>query len=70
MAVAFSRSTWVTRIPRLWYQFYIPMCRDGEPSGFFFVVYFLLAAYAFVSAPRDEKLLRAAVGLLFIYLTA
>ena len=61
--------TWVIRIPRLWYQFYIPMHRDREASGYFFILYFVFALYAFVRAPREEKLLMGPMGLLCIYVT-
>ncbi len=60
---------WVIRIPRLWYQFYIPMYREREASGYFFIFYFLFALYAFLSARKEEKVLMAPIGLLFTYLT-
>jgi len=61
--------TWVIRIPRLWYQFYIPMYRDREASGYFFIFYVSFALWAFVRAPKEEKLLMGPIGLLSIYLT-
>jgi hypothetical protein len=64
-----SVKTWTIRIPRLWYQFYIPMYRDREASGYFFLFYFAFATYAFVGASRPQRLLMAPMALVFGYLT-
>ena len=48
-------ATWFKRMPRLWYQLYIPMYRDLEPSGWFFIGYFVFGLYAFVSGTRHDK---------------
>jgi hypothetical protein len=61
--------TWTIKIPRLWYQFYIPMYLRREASGAFFLFYFSFALYAFVSAPRERKVLMGPVALVFGYLT-
>ncbi len=60
---------WIVKIPRLWYQSYIQMYRDKEPSGNFFIFYFIFSLYAFWNATTEEKILMAPVLLLFVYLT-
>ena len=62
-------ATWFKRMPRLWYQLYIPMYRDLEPSGWFFVGYFVFGLYAFVSGTRHDKVLMTPIVLVFAYLT-
>jgi hypothetical protein len=61
---------WIFKIPRLWYQQYIPMYRDPEPSGIFMIVYCAAALCAYVIGHRDRRLaVMAPVGLLCAYLT-
>ena len=60
---------WLTKIPRLWYQFYIQMYTYKEPSGIYFIFYFLFALYALFSADRENGILILPIVLLFIYLT-
>jgi 4-amino-4-deoxy-L-arabinose transferase-like glycosyltransferase len=60
---------WIKKIPRLWYQSYIPMYRDKEPSGKLFIFYLLSGAYGFFVAGRKEKVLISPICLLFIYLS-
>lgn len=59
---------WVTRMPRLWYQFYIPLYRDREASGGFFVFYFIFALCTLWKGAKQERDLMAPVCFLFIYL--
>ncbi|MFC1645810.1 hypothetical protein ACFL2Y_01375 [Candidatus Omnitrophota bacterium] len=62
--------TWITRIPRLWYQNYIPMYYPlVEASGSFFIFYFIFALLAVLFSRGQEKILMAPIGFLFIYLT-
>lgn len=60
---------WLIKIPRLWYQFYIPMYLYKEASGNFFIFYFVLALFALFKGVREEKILMAPICLLFVYLT-
>jgi len=78
MGLAFERirkhpvecfKNWVIKIPRLWYQFYIPMYRYKEASGNFFIFYFILTLFALWKSAREEKILIAPICLLFVYLT-
>ena len=62
-------SVWLARIPRLWYQNAVPLYRDREASGTYFIFYFIFAVYAFFSFPAEQRLFMAPAGLLFIYLT-
>jgi hypothetical protein len=64
-----SVKTWLIRIPRLWYQLYVPMYRRGEPSGAWCIAYLLLALCALVSARGEERLLMAPAALLCVYVT-
>ncbi|MDD5731140.1 MAG: glycosyltransferase family 39 protein, partial [Candidatus Omnitrophica bacterium] len=61
--------SWLHNIRRLWYQNYIPMYLYKEPSGGFFIFYFLSALYAFFKSPGQEKALMAPVGIIFAYLS-
>jgi hypothetical protein len=60
----------VRRLPRLWFQFYIPMYADPEASGLFFVAYFGLAVWGFVAVDRDVRLRMLPIVLLFLYQNA
>ncbi len=60
---------WIIRIPRLWYQFYVPLYRDKEASGGFFIFYFIFALCALWKGAKEERALMAPLCLLFIYLT-
>jgi hypothetical protein len=57
----------LTRLPRLWFQFYIPMYEDPEPSGAYFLFYFIFAVYAFLAVERDIRLRMWPVVLMFLY---
>ena len=60
---------WITRIPRLWYQDYLPIYAYREASSWWFVFYFIFSLLAFFLSSGREKILMAPVGLSFIYLT-
>lgn len=60
---------WISRIPRLWYQNYLPIYAYREASGWFFIFYFIFALLAFFLSSGREKILMVPVGLLFIYLS-
>jgi 4-amino-4-deoxy-L-arabinose transferase-like glycosyltransferase len=60
---------WIIKIPRLWYQFYIPMYATREASGGFFIFYFICALSGLWKGTKDEKILMAPIILLFVYLT-
>jgi len=60
---------WFTRLPRLWYQFYIPMYRDAEASGLYFLAYFALAGAALVRARRAERVRMMPAVLMFAYVS-
>jgi hypothetical protein len=62
-------ANWVLKIPRLWYHNYIPMYRDKEASGGFFIFYFALAVFGFCYASAESRLAMAPIWLLFLYLT-
>jgi hypothetical protein len=55
------------RLPRLWFQFYIPMYADPEPSGLFFLAYFVLAVFALVAVQHDVRLRMLPIVLLFLF---
>ncbi|MDO8535691.1 MAG: glycosyltransferase family 39 protein [Candidatus Omnitrophota bacterium] len=61
--------TWIMRIPRLWYQNYIPMYGYREASGGFFIFYFVFALYAFYKGAGSERFLMGVVWILFAYVT-
>lgn len=60
---------WITKIPRLWYQNYIPMWEDKEASGGFFVFYFIFLLFGCRGSNYKEKVLMMPVLFLFGYLT-
>ncbi len=60
--------TWITRIPNLWYQDYIPIYNRNEASGLFFIVYFFFGAYSFRTIKRSGLILAGPVCCLFVYL--
>jgi len=60
--------SWVVKIPRLWYQYYIPMYLYREAAGGFFIFYFIFALFALRKGTKEETVLMAPVCLLFIYL--
>jgi hypothetical protein len=60
---------WLKRIPSLWWQNYIQLYPMKWPPGIFFVVYFALAAYAFLTGNREDRVLMWPLALLFMYLT-
>ena len=60
---------WITTIPNLWYQNWRQIYQVKEPSGNFFLFYFVFAVYAFFRGKREEKILMGPVYLLFVYLT-
>jgi 4-amino-4-deoxy-L-arabinose transferase-like glycosyltransferase len=60
---------WVGGVPRLWFQDNIHIYRDREPSGVFAVVYFFLAAHAFLRGSQERRHLMAPVVLFIGYLT-
>lgn len=60
---------WIKKIPRLWYQNYIPMYLYREASGGFFIFYLIFSIYAFWKSRSKERVLMLPICLLFIYLT-
>jgi hypothetical protein len=59
---------WITKIPRLWYQDYIPMYGVPEASGLWFVFYLAFALVSFALAPVGRRASMGVVALLFGYL--
>ena len=59
---------WARKMPRLWFQNYVPIYRDPEASGLYFLCYFAFAIVAWCACPR-ARLLMSPVALLFAYLT-
>jgi len=59
---------WFLKIPRLWYQFYVPIYYYNEASGGFFIFYFIFAVIALLESSKNERLLMIPICLLFIYL--
>lgn len=59
---------WISRIPELWYQNYVKRYLYKEPSGFYFIFYFVFSMAAFIGSTKQEKLLMLPIGLLFLYL--
>ncbi len=55
------------RLPRLWFQLYIPMYAEPEASGLFFLAYFGLALWALVAVERDVRLRMLPIVLLFLF---
>ena len=59
---------WIKRLPRLWYQNYIQMNPYREPSGAWFIVYFVFSALAIVLMKKEMRIVCAPVVLLFVYM--
>ncbi len=59
---------WVQRLPRLWYQNYIKMYAYREPSGLWFIIYFIFSILALILMPPPIRIACAPVILLFIYM--
>ena len=59
---------WISRLPRLWYQRYDQMYFYKEPSGNFFIFYFVFAVIALWGLESSGRLLVAPICLLFLYL--
>lgn len=59
---------WVKRLPRLWYQNYIQMYYYREPSGIWFIGYFILALFGFFLMEPAERMWWTPIVLLFVYL--
>ena len=64
-----AMKTWITTVPRLWYQNYVQRNSIPEPSGNFIIFYFVFAFYAFFRGQRRERNLMWPVLILCIYLT-
>jgi hypothetical protein len=60
---------WLAKVPRLWYQAYIPMYGVPEASGLWFLLYLALALAAFRLSPRERHAGLGLVALLAAYLT-
>lgn len=60
---------WITSAPRLWYQNHIQMYEKKEPSGKWFIFYFIAGAIALFTARREERKLMSPLWLAFCYLT-
>ena len=58
---------WIMKIPRLWFQYYVPMYLESEASGAWFVAYFMFALLGFAFAAREQRVLMGVVGVLFAY---
>ncbi len=60
----------VSRLPRLWFQLYVPMYLEREASGGWFLCYVVLAGWAVGAAGRETRLLMLPVVVLFLYQNA
>jgi hypothetical protein len=60
---------WVRNIPRLWFQQYIQMYIDREPSGNFILIYFLFFVIALVLSPVRTRCFMLPIILLVVFLT-
>lgn len=58
------------RLPRLWFQFYIPMYADREASGAYFRLYFVFAMVALLAAGADGRKRMVLLVMLFLYQNA
>jgi 4-amino-4-deoxy-L-arabinose transferase-like glycosyltransferase len=59
---------WISRIHRLWYQRYDQIYYYKQPSGNFFIFYFLFAIVAILGLDSRGRLLVAPIILMFLYL--
>ena len=59
---------WFLRLPRLWYQNYIDMYDYPEPSGGWFIFYFISSVAALIQAGKRLRFILSPVVLLFIYM--
>lgn len=59
---------WIQRLPRLWYQDYIDMYQYREPSGIWFIMYFLFSVAALILVGPDLRIALSPILLLFIYM--
>jgi hypothetical protein len=60
---------WILKIPRLWYQDYVPKYDKKEANGWFFIFYFCFAVYGFFTVRGFARSGMMLVMLLFLYLT-
>ena len=60
---------WIEKIPRLWYQKYIPMYAYRESSGIYLLFYLAFAVFGFLTSSLQQKRAQLPIACLFIYLT-
>jgi hypothetical protein len=60
----------LTRLPRLWFQLYIPMYAEREASGAYFLVYLAFAVGALVIAAPDTRRRMLPIVALFLFQNA
>ena len=61
-------AVWIQRLPRLWYQNYIPMYAYREPSGTWFIIYFLFSILALILMTPKIRVACTPIFLLFFYM--
>ena len=59
---------WINRLPQLWYQNYIQMYTYREPSGIWFIFYFIFSALALILIKKEMRIFYAPIILLFVYM--
>ena len=63
-----SSAVWIQRLPRLWYQNYIPLYFYREPSGTWFIIYFLFSILALILMKPKIRVACTPIFLLFLYM--
>ena len=61
-------TVWIKRLPRLWYQNYIQMYVYREPSGIWFIIYFLFSILALILMKPKIRVACTPIFLLFLYM--
>lgn len=61
-------TVWIKRLPRLWYQNYIQMYVYQEPSGIWFIIYFLFSILALSLMKPKIRVACTPIFLLFLYM--
>ena len=59
---------WIERLPRLWYQNYIQMYVYREPSGIWFIFYFIFSTLALILMQKEVRICCTPIFLLFLYM--
>jgi hypothetical protein len=55
------------RLPRLWFQFYIPMYAEREASGVFFLCYFAFGVWAVAASDGATRRMMLPIVVLFLF---